>query len=60
MEPLFNASVYYIAAAIFFLINYYLAKMQYYTTVCMHDHKPNPSAEHVNAMKIDQVNGDAK
>ena len=44
----------------FFLIKYYLAKIQYYTTVCMIYHKPNPSAEHVDAMKIANSNGYAE
>ena len=36
---LLNASLYYNAAAIV-LIKYYLAKIQYYTTVCMRHHNP--------------------
>ena len=48
--PIRNAYRYYNPAAII-LIEYHLAKIQYYTTVCMRHHQPNPSAEHVDAMK---------
>ena len=57
--PIRNASRYYKLAAIF-LIKHYLAKIQYHTTVYMRHHQPNPSAEHVNAMKIAHGNGHAK
>ena len=44
----------------FIIIKYYLSKIQYYTTVYMSYHKPNPSAEHVDAMKIAHSNGYAE
>ena len=58
-EPLSNESCYYNAAPIF-LMNYYLVKEQYHTTVCMHHHQPNLSVEHVNAMKVDHGNSHAE
>ena len=57
--PLRNAVMYYNTAAIF-LIQHYLAKIQYYTTVCMLHHQPILSAEYVDAMKNTQKNGHAE
>ena len=54
-----NASRYHNSAAII-LIKHYLAKIQYYTTVCIRHLQPNLSAKHVNAMEIAHGNGHAE
>ena len=57
--PIRNAYRYYNPAAII-LIEYHLAKIQYYTTVRIRHHQPNLLDEHVNVLKIAHGNGHAK
>ena len=59
VAPLRNAPHYYNAASIFFESIYYLAKIQYYTAVCMRHHQPNLLAKPVKEKQIAHGNGHA-